>query len=171
VQVVSPKTCHGDSTGFRNVSLSLSHFSVTSFKRRVEMMDTKRLKEQNDLRRIVEQDLGPAPARSRRASLWKCPFHGEHKGYSLVVWADGYRCFGKCQMGGDALDWLQRYRHLSFQEAVQALDGGIGPAPVITARSPEPPDDDPPPMAWQVAARRVWMWLRKPCGPPRASRP
>ena len=56
------------------------------------LVDTKALKERHDLRRIVEQDLGPAPARSRRASLWKCPFHGERKGYSLAVWADGY-CF------------------------------------------------------------------------------
>lgn len=121
----------------------------------MELVNTQALKARHDLRTLVEQDLGPAPARSRRAFLWKCPFHGEHKGYSLVVWADGYRCFGKCQLQGDAIDWLQRYRGLTFQEAVQLLDGGLGPGPVITVRRPEPPDDDPPPAAWQVAARKV----------------
>ncbi|HML21013.1 MAG TPA: CHC2 zinc finger domain-containing protein [Aggregatilinea sp.] len=119
------------------------------------LVDTKALKERHDLRRIVEQDLGPAPARSRRASLWKCPFHGERKGYSLAVWADGYCCFGKCQIGGDAIDWLQRYHHLSFDEAVRMLDGGLGPTPVISTHRPEPSDDDPPPMSWQVVARQV----------------
>lgn len=119
------------------------------------LVDTKALKERHDLRRIVEQDLGPAPARSRRASLWKCPFHGERKGYSLAVWADGYCCFGKCQISGDTIDWLQRYHHLSFDEAVQMLDGGLGPAPVISTHRPDPPDDDPPPITWQVSARQV----------------
>jgi len=76
-------------------------------------VNTSILKEHYDLRRIVEQDLGPAPMRSARASLWKCPFHGERQGYSLAVWANGYRCFGKCQTGGDLFDWLQNYRKLS----------------------------------------------------------
>jgi DNA primase len=118
-------------------------------------VDTKALKERHDLRRIVEQDLGPAPARSRRASLWKCPFHGEHKGYSLAVWADGYCCFGKCQISGDAIDWLQRYHRLSFDEAVRLLDGGLGSSPIPATRRPDPPDDDPPLMTWQVHARQV----------------
>lgn len=127
----------------------------------VGVVDTKGLKARHDLRRIVEQDLGPAPARSSRACLWKCPFHGEHKGYSLAVWANGYRCFGKCQMSGDAIDWLQRYRRVSFAEAVQILEGGIGPAPVISSRRPEPPDGDPPPAKWQVAARQVVDWAEE----------
>lgn len=59
------------------------------------MTDTQRLKETCDLRRLVEQDLGPAPLRGGRASLYKCPFHNEHKGFSLAVWADGYRVLGR----------------------------------------------------------------------------
>ncbi len=117
-------------------------------------MDTKALQARHDLRAIVEQDLGPAPVHSRNASLWKCPFHGERKGHSLVVWADGYRCFGKCQVAGDALDWLQRYRGMEFREAVQVLDGEMT-ATAAPFRRAELSDDAPPPSAWQSAVRRV----------------
>ena len=46
--------------------------------------DLKVLKEKHDLRLIVEADLGPAHCRGGRALLWRCPFHNEHKGYSLA---------------------------------------------------------------------------------------
>lgn len=117
-------------------------------------IDIQTLKAQHDLRVIVEQDLGPPPARSRRASLWQCPFHGERRGYSLAVWADGFRCFGKCQTSGDVFDWLQQYRHLSFTEALRVL----GEAPhsfshTISNRPVSPAE--PPPGEWQAAARQV----------------
>ncbi|MCD4684493.1 MAG: hypothetical protein K8S97_00965, partial [Anaerolineae bacterium] len=125
-------------------------------------IDTKALKERHDLRLIVEQDLGPSLVRSGRASLWKCPFHGERKGFSLAVWADGYSCFGKCQISGDHFDWLKRYRKLDFGEAVVAL----GEAPT-TQHSPVAraiPVAEPPPSDWQTAARQIvdqaeeWLW-------------
>ena len=75
------------------------------------MTDTQTLKNTTDLRRIVEQDLGQAPVRSGKAYLWKCPFHQERKGYSLAVWQDGYRCFGKCDVSGDLFDWFVVIRH------------------------------------------------------------
>ena len=118
------------------------------------MTDTQRLKASCDLRRLVEQDLGQPLARGGRAFLWKCPFHHEKRGLSLAVWADGYYCFGKCDRGGDALDWLQRYRRLSFTEAVQLLG-----APLETDTPPHRPPNDvgsaPPDAAWQEAAERV----------------
>jgi DNA primase len=126
-------------------------------------VDTRALKEQHDLRTIVEQDLGPAPIRSGRTSAWKCPFHHERQGYSLVVWPDGYQCFGKCQLVGDALDWLQRYRRLSFHEALRVLGDTPGYAPTGSASRPTPPVE-PPPAAWQTAAGQVveraedWLW-------------
>lgn len=117
--------------------------------------DTRTLKAQVDLRRIVELDLGPAPLRGGQALLWKCPFHHEKKGYSLAVWRDGYRCFGACQIAGDVFDWLQRYRSLDFGQAVQVLQGGSGFTPERGLHPPDFPDDDPPPMTWQAAARQV----------------
>ena len=125
--------------------------------------DTKALKEQHDLRLIVEQDLGPSPLRSGRAYLWKCPFHGEHKGFSLAVWPNGYSCFGKCQISGDVFDWLQRYRKLDFRQAVEVLGQvSVSTQPVPAARSI--PITEPPSMEWQTAARQVidqaeeWLW-------------
>ena len=85
------------------------------------MTDTEQLKASCDLRRLVEQDLGEPLARGGRAYLWKCPFHHERRGLSFAVWADGYYCFGKCDRGGDALDWLQRYREMSFADAIRLL--------------------------------------------------
>jgi len=115
------------------------------------MVDTGVLKAQYDLRQVVEQDLGPAPMRGGRALLWRCPFHHERKGYSLAVWADGFRCFGKCQVSGDVFDWLQRYRGLSFQAALEVL--GAMPRTALTRPVTRPmPPAEPPPGAWQAAA-------------------
>jgi DNA primase len=116
--------------------------------------ETQRIKEDYDLRRIVEQDLGCPPVRSGRASLYRCPFHNEKKGYSLAVWADGYRCFGKCDTSGDLFDWLMIYRRLSFYDALTALGhyprGQRPVRPQIQTVASEPP-----PESWQRTARDV----------------
>lgn len=120
-------------------------------------MDTQTLKNTVDLRCIVEQDLGQAPVRSGKAYLWKCPFHQERKGYSLAVWQDGYRCFGKCDTSGDVFDWLQSYRQLSFTEALDSLDGN----PTVHTRSLDKQtsiSSEPPSASWQRSARDVVEW-------------
>jgi DNA primase len=124
------------------------------------MADLKLLKELHDLRLIVEADLGPAHCRGGKALLWRCPFHNEHKGYSLAVWEDGWRCFGACGAKGDVLDWLQRYRGLSFTEACEYLGAdnasewkrSVNRSKPAThfAREAEPPGAD-----WQEAAKKV----------------
>ncbi len=132
------------------------------------LQDTTRIKDQYDLRRIVEQDLGQPAIRSGQAHLYKCPFHNERKGYSLAVWHDGYRCFGKCDTAGDLFDWLMTYRRLSFPQALAALTA-LGEdrhhefkretRPVVQSIATEPP-----PHKWQAAAREVvemaedWLW-------------
>jgi DNA primase len=118
------------------------------------VVDTHQLKENCDLRRLVEQDLGPAPLRGGRAYLWKCPFHHEQKGFSLAVWANGYRCFGACNTSGDALDWLRNYRRLSFVEAARVLGEPVenaAPAERQCLKSPS----EPPEWEWQHAAGRI----------------
>lgn len=112
----------------------------------------RRAKESTDLRMLVEQDLGRPVSRSARASLWKCPFHNERRGASLAVWADGYRCFGACAQGGDLFDWLQRYRHLSFADALAVLGEAASTLP-LTHRPHE--STEPPAFEWQEAARKV----------------
>ncbi|MBE7511444.1 MAG: toprim domain-containing protein [Anaerolineales bacterium] len=85
------------------------------------MTDIQALKTRCDVRLLVEADLGPAHSRGGKALLWRCPFHNEHKGFSLAVWDNGWRCFGACSVSGDALDWLQKYRGMSFEEACTYL--------------------------------------------------
>ena len=118
------------------------------------MVDTHHLKEHCDLRRLVEQDLGPAPLRGGRAYLWKCPFHNEHKGFSLAVWANGYRCFGACDTSGDALEWLMNYRRLSFVEALRVLGERLEEVTPVERQClkslSEPPEWD-----WQHRAERI----------------
>jgi DNA primase len=116
--------------------------------------DTQRIKQNYDLRRMVEQDLGHPPVRSGRVSLYKCPFHNEQKGYSLAVWADGYRCFGACDTSGDLFDWLVNYRRLSFPDALVLL--GEQPQEVQTVRPHiQTIASEPPPQAWQEATSQV----------------
>ena len=118
------------------------------------MIDTQRLKETCDLRRLVEQDLGPAPLWGGRAHLWKCPFHNEQKGFSLAVWADGYHCFGACNTSGDAIDWLMSYRRLSFPEAAEVLGERVDDRPYIERKCLKSPSE-PPEWSWQRRAECV----------------
>ena len=71
------------------------------------MIDVTRIKEQVDCRELVERELGKPQSKSSRYSTYKCPLHNEERGFSLVVYEDHWRCFGKCGRGGDAIAWLQ----------------------------------------------------------------
>jgi DNA primase len=70
------------------------------------MIDVERLKSMIDCRDVVEHDLGQPKIRGRKYSAYKCPFHNETKGFSLVVYADHWRCFGKCGRGCPTFDLL-----------------------------------------------------------------
>jgi DNA primase len=118
------------------------------------MIDTQAFKSNYDLRNIVEQDLGTPAIHSGRASLYKCPFHNESKGFSLAVWVDGYRCFGKCDTAGDLFDWLMNFRQLSFTQSVSLLDSGQ--VPILKNPVPQRPITcEPPNYEWQTSARKV----------------
>lgn len=120
----------------------------------VNVIDTATIKEQFDLRQVVERDLGQPPIRSGRASLYKCPFHKEQKGYSLAVWQDGYRCFGKCDRYGDLFDWLMNYRQISFTEAIEQM-GTDRPQKAGQVLRPASLSNEPPASNWQHCARLV----------------
>jgi DNA primase len=123
--------------------------------------DLKVLKEKHDLRLIVEADLGPAHCRGGKALLWRCPFHNEHKGYSLAVWEDGWRCFGACGAKGDVLDWLRRYRGLSFTEACEYLGRDHPTERTRRVHRSEPSarhfarEAEPPSANWQEDAKKI----------------
>lgn len=107
-----------------------------------------------DCRGVIERDLGPGRGGGRYVT-YPCPLHHERQGRSLTVWADGWRCFGKCDTGGDALAWVIAYHGLQFKAAVDFL-GGAGEK--LPARPPlpfTPLPDEPPPLAWQAAAWEI----------------
>jgi DNA primase len=124
-----------------------------------------------DVRGLVERDLGRPAYHSGKAAKYKCPFHQEHHGFSLAVYADGWRCFGKCvgtpTERGDALDWLRHFQHLTFAEACQALQARVEDTDPVGKRQPvsHPESVEPPDTAWQrrgsefmsVAQHTLWQ--------------
>lgn len=122
------------------------------------MIDTQHVKQLIDLRDIVESDLGAPRQRSAKYHAYRCPFHHETKGYSLIVYADGWQCYGKCQISGDAISWMMDFRGLTFQEACNALARGLL---VPTDRKPvqQQPRSEvsaaPPSDEWQHYAGRI----------------
>lgn len=122
------------------------------------MIDVELIKHGSDCRQIVERELGQPKSRTGEYSTFKCPFHQERKGYSLVVYATHWRCFGKCGIGGDVIGWLMIYHHLSFQQSCERLSAGDLPHTAERLLHPKPEPEsrsEPPNEKWQKVARRI----------------
>jgi len=107
-----------------------------------------------DTREIVALDLGVARRRSSDYWVYRCPFHDDSSA-SFTVYSDHYFCYG-CGEHGDSIRWLQRYRNLTFVQAVQAL--GITDLDRTTIRQdyqPPPNYKEPPSDEWQSKALEV----------------
>ena len=123
------------------------------------MIDVDAIKGSIDCRVVVERDLGPPKRATGNYSLYKCPFHHERKGYSFVVYATHWRCFGKCGEGGDMIAWMMRYHGLGFQAACEQLAHGDLPRTKVRHhKTPTPePISEPPDAAWQKTAKGVTL--------------
>ncbi|MBE2272542.1 MAG: toprim domain-containing protein [Anaerolinea sp.] len=121
------------------------------------MIDVEKLKLQIDLRLIVERDLGKSRYHGRDYAVFKCPLHHEQKGWSLVVYSDHWRCYGKCQIGGDVIAWAQHYHQLTFYEACERLANGDLPQIETVNGACRVPESmaQPPDAAWQATARHI----------------
>lgn len=87
-------------------------------------IDFETIKAGVDCRELIERDLGAPTSRSGGWVSWPCPFHAERTmGGAFKVKANGYHCFS-CGAHGDALDWLIRHHGVTYQEAVERLNGG-----------------------------------------------
>lgn len=82
--------------------------------RYIDFLDT--VKSRLDLRNVVSR-YGLEPDRH---GYIRCPFHTEKTG-SMKVWADHYKCFG-CGVHGDVIDFVQRFEHTEFAEAIETLN-------------------------------------------------
>src|SRR5579859_1033607 len=109
----------------------------------------------NDLREIVQGELGQPLNRGGKARLFHCPFHHEQHGYSLAVYKDGWRCYGACADFGDAVDWMQRRHGLTYWQAREALNvpPDVSSREGDEPRAPERPEALPPAASWQERAQ------------------
>jgi CHC2 zinc finger/Toprim-like len=83
------------------------------------------IRARNPLREYCGRN-GMSLRRSGSNYVGRCPLHGEVKGDAFVVFDDRHwRCFGKCQRGGDVLDLDQALYGGTKQEAAQRLGGEI----------------------------------------------
>jgi len=122
------------------------------------MIDIERIKDLIDCRTVVEHDLGQPKNRHAKYSTYKCPFHNETKGFSLVVYEDHWQCFGKCGRGGDAISWVRLYHNVSFADACQQLVSGDLPRLEQPRRHTDPQREaasEPPSIEWQRAAENI----------------
>lgn len=82
--------------------------------------------DRTDIVRLVE-GCGVELRRSGRGWVGRCPFHEERTG-SFHVSAERQRwhCFGQCQRGGNAIDFVMLREGLGFPEAVRRLAAACG---------------------------------------------
>lgn len=119
------------------------------------MIDITGLLQKVDIAAVIEKDLGPAQRKTGRFLFWRCPFHAD-KGPSLGVTPDTGRwyCFGACQKGGDAIDWIRERQGCSLVEAARMLGAMELPErPVRVERQAAPDGNEPPGAVWQEQAR------------------
>jgi DNA primase len=114
---------------------------------RIAAEEVEQLKNEVAVERLVES-AGIALKKSGKDRLGLCPFHDDGEP-SLVVTPGKnlWHCFG-CQIGGGPIDWVMKFRGVSFRHAVELLKadpslaaGGARAAPVkrATVRSLPPP--------------------------------
>ncbi len=85
-----------------------------------------------------------------------CPFHDEKTpSFKVDPRAQTWRCYGACGIGGDVIDFMKRYHGLSTAEVLQELAGTAARAarPAVRRLEHTSSADEPPPTAWQRAAR------------------
>ena len=83
------------------------------------VIDFEAIRESVDLRRCIEDDLGPP-----RAGRWACPLHGGENPTTLSIDPDGkrWRCWS-CGKSGDVTDWVAEHDRISRAEAARKLVG------------------------------------------------
>jgi len=89
------------------------------------MLNLEPLFDAVDLVGLVEM-AGGHPRRQGKSFTCKCPLHGGDNPTSFSVYTDGegrqrWHCFSGCQTGGDAIEFVQRWKGLDFTEALKWL--------------------------------------------------
>ena len=95
---------------------------------RIADVEIERLKGETDLVALVEA-AGVKLEKRGADRVGRCPFHDDQTP-SLVITPGKnlWRCFGACDVGGDAVAWVMKCEGVSFRHAVELLKGGHAPA-------------------------------------------
>ena len=111
---------------------------------RIPTLELERLKADVSVQRLVE-DSGIALKKSGKDWLGRCPFHEDAEPSLVVTPAKNlWHCFG-CQVGGGPIDWVMKFRGVSFRHAVEllkadpSLAAASSPVRQSTVRSLPPP--------------------------------
>ncbi|RLT44129.1 MAG: DNA primase [Chloroflexi bacterium] len=86
---------------------------------------------------IVETVRGYVPALKRSGRTWKapCPFHSERTpSFTVDPERNTWHCFGACATGGDVIEFVRRFEHLDFKEALRRCAERAG----VELRAPSP---------------------------------
>jgi DNA primase len=69
------------------------------------------------------QNRGIRLRQSQKAFVGKCPIHAERNGEAFVVWPEEgrWKCFGKCNAGGDVIDLCAKLEGITTSEAAARL--------------------------------------------------
>jgi len=87
----------------------------------------------------------------------KCPFHQEKNGEALTVWPEEnrWRCFGRCDAGGDVIEAVKRLDDVSFKEACARLGSEAPKKITIPTRKEKPQGLTAAQVAMQATAVRA----------------
>ena len=96
---------------------------------RIADAEIERLKVEVSLVGLVESS-GVVLEKRGADHVGRCPFHDD-KTPSLVITPakNLWRCFGACDVGGDAIAWVMKREAVSFRHAVELLKGDYAPDP------------------------------------------
>ena len=87
---------------------------------RIPDADIQRLKDEISVQRLVES-AGVTLRKSGKDWLACCPFHEDETASLVITPAKNlWHCFG-CQCGGGPIDWVMKFKGVSFRHAVELL--------------------------------------------------
>src|SRR2546421_1110892 len=118
--------------------------------RRHGRLDLEALKQTHPIHGVVSS-YGIVLRRQGRAGVGRCPLHQDQGRPNLHVWSDtqSWFCF-RCNVGGDAVRFVELAEGVSFREAVDRLTSGTGIGHVargVARFGATPLDSSTPPLA------------------------
>lgn len=129
-------------------------------------MDAHEIVQRIDLIELVKAAGGRVHEKADGTAHSSCPLHNGNspRSFSIYRGRDGQQrwyCWSRCQTGGDAIQFVMRWKKLDFRQAMRELEHWIGTVPEVTKDqtvvSTEP---QPPAPTWQDRAQAFVNWAQ-----------